>query len=141
MTGPMAAPGIVAVSFVAVFGSVAVLATTTAPVADHTPSYSVRIADARGTWAEEPSSPSVVRSARNLTVRKGSTITLEFASDDYIYLLSQSQLNLNLLVIPDQPCSTTVTMNTPGRYDVTARGFCADPWQHMDPLLRIECRP
>ncbi len=141
MNGTQPAPGLIVACSMAMLAVATSLAVLPAAMTEKTARYSVRIVDSRGTWVKGSGPTLVADGKHDLTVRSGTTIEFHFESADYVYMLSQAELGLDLVVIPQQTCTASVVVETPGRYDITARGFCGDLWQHTDPPLRIVCHP
>jgi heme/copper-type cytochrome/quinol oxidase subunit 2 len=105
----------------------------------------VRLRESRGEWFAKDGAKlgpaSTTGSHGPCVIPSGRTVHFEFISDDYVYILSQPELDLELVVIPGQVSATTVSSQQAGAYPVNAMGLCGDLWSHRTPPLRLVCRP
>ncbi|MCA8997504.1 MAG: hypothetical protein KDA80_10965 [Planctomycetaceae bacterium] len=72
-----------------------------------------------------------------LKVPIGVDLILESTSRDFVYIVQQESLKLELLAVPEMVFTKTVRIEQPGRYDLELSPLCGLPWKHEEPLGTI----
>jgi cytochrome c oxidase subunit 2 len=67
------------------------------------------------TWSFNP---------REITVPKGSTVTFYVTSQDVLHGFKLQDTNMNVMVLPGQVSSLTITFDKPGEYPYICTEFC-----------------
>jgi heme/copper-type cytochrome/quinol oxidase subunit 2 len=69
--------------------------------------------------------------SRNLLLLpQHSTVQLQMTSDDYLFRLSQKELNLNTIAVPNHQITTMIDTGKPGLYDLESQPMCGTPFFH-----------
>ena len=67
-----------------------------------------------------------------LLLPQHSTVQLQMTSDDYLFRLSQKELNLNTIAVPNHQITTMIDTGKPGLYDLESQPMCGTPFFHAN---------
>ena len=65
-----------------------------------------------------------------LLLPQHTTVQLQMTSDDYLFRLSQKELNLNTIAVPNHQITTMIETGNPGLYDLESQPMCGTPFFH-----------